>query len=125
MNPFLGMWQAHKFVLELPVHAMLFDSLCAELLLVQRILEHEIKKDINQVVGNLVDFINKVRLSETSDSSTGTKDMLQYNSAKYDELSMLAAVESNEKRLDASEFINPLILGLSDEVPGQSFSVFN
>lgn len=92
---------------------------------IKRILEHEIKKDINQVVDNLVDFINKVRLSETSNSSIDTKDMLQYNSAKYDELSMLAAVESNEKRLDASEFINPLILGLSDEVPGQSFSVFN
>lgn len=44
---------------------------------IKRIWEHEIKKDINQVTDDLVDFINKVRFSETSNSSINTNDMLQ------------------------------------------------
>lgn len=64
---------------------------------IKRIWEHEIKKDMNQVVDDLVDFINEVRLSETSNSSNDTKDMLQYDPAKED-VPILAAEESKGKR---------------------------
>jgi len=64
---------------------------------IKRIWEHEIKKDINQVVDDLVDFINKVRLSETNNSSIDKDNMFQYDSTKED-ISMLAAEESNGKR---------------------------
>lgn len=61
---------------------------------IKRIWEHEIKKDINQVVDDLVNFLNKVRLSETSNSSFDKDDMLQHDSAKED-VSILAAEESD------------------------------
>lgn len=64
---------------------------------IKRIWEHEIKKDINQVINDLVNFINKVRLNETSNSSIDAKEMPQNDSANED-LPMLAAEESNGKR---------------------------
>lgn len=63
----------------------------------KRVWEHEIKKDINQVVDDLVDFINKVRLSETSSSPIDNMDMLRYNPVKDEERPILAAEESNRK----------------------------
>ncbi|MER2170813.1 MAG: very short patch repair endonuclease [Psychrobacillus psychrodurans] len=61
---------------------------------IKRIWEHEIKKDINQVVDELVDFINKVRLSGKSNS---LMDIRGNNPVKDEALPMLAAEESDGK----------------------------